>query len=67
MAEINCFYCSDKHTYGGLTIRFMYGFRKFCQSVSNFDNVFFVLFLQLMRGSKYYNKQAIICPQAKRH
>ena len=43
------------------------GSRKFCQRGSNFEGFFLFVFLQLMRGAKYYDKWAIIGPPAKRH
>ena len=46
----------------------MRGSRKFCQRGSNFDGLFLYVFFfsQLMRGSKYCDKRAIIGPPAKR-
>ena len=41
----------------------MHGSKKFCQRGPTLTT----FFLQLMRGSKYYDKRAIIDPPAKRH
>ena len=56
-----------------LLLNTMRGSRKFCKRVSifsNFDNVLYALFLNLMRGERgptYHYKRAIIGPSAKRH